>query len=314
MGEQGAKSLDLSVVILSWNTQDLSLACLEALARDRSRCEREVLILDNGSQDGSVEVLERFCSEHEGFRLLKSAENLGYAVGNNRAASEARGRYLCLLNSDTEVEEGALDQLVDFLEAKGGEVAVAPKLINPDGSTQHACKRIPGLGLALVYDFPWASWPLLRRIDAAYFYRDFDHESSRCVEQPPASCFALSRELWEGLGGFDEDLWLFYNDVDLCKRLAESGHAIHYLAEARVLHHEGASTRNFTRMVPVWAHNRIAYYRKHNGALGAILVRFLIRLRGWIEWRNLGRLYADPHERRAARKELSRVLAEALAR
>lgn len=314
MEPQDAQGPDLSIVILSWNTKDLSVACLEALARDETRYRREVLILDNGSEDGSAVALEAWCAKHEGFRVLRSEENLGYAIGNNRAAAEARGRFLCLLNSDTEVQSGALDLLVDFVESAEGTPAVSPKLVNPDGSTQRACKRIPGLGVALVYDLPWASWPLLRRIDDRYYYKDFDHESSCTVEQPPAACFLLSRQLWEDMGGFDEQLWLFYNDVDFCRRLAERGHRIHYLAEAQVLHHEGASTRNFTRMVPLWARNRIAYYRKHHGPFGAILVRSMIRVRGWIEWWRLGRRHPDPAARRASRRELSQVLTDALSR
>ena len=320
MEGQDVQSPDLSILILSWNTKELTLACLQALHEDQARHSREVLILDNGSQDGSADAIEGFCQEHPGFRLLREKENLGYAIGNNRAAAQAVGRYLCLLNSDTEVQDGALDRLVDFLETRRekqpgepeGEWAVSPRLVHPDGSTQAACKRIPGLAVALVYDLPWARWPGLRRIDDAYYYRDFDHESSRCVEQPPGACFMISRRLWEELGGFDEKLWLFYNDVDLCKRLADRGGRIQYLAEAVVLHHEGASTRNFTKMVPVWARNRIAYYRKHHGRLGAFLVRTMIRIRGWIEWWRLGARHRDPLEKRAARKELSRVLHEAL--
>ncbi len=314
MGRPEARRPDLSVVILSWNTKELSLACLQALASDECRYQREVILLDNGSQDGSAEAIEEFCAKHEGFRCLRSDENLGYAIGNNRAASEARGRYLCLLNSDTEVRPGALDGLLDYLEGQSADAAVAPRLVNADGTTQRACKRIPGWGVACVYDMPWASWPLLRRIDDAYFYKDFDHESSQEVEQPPASCFVLPTRLWEEMGGFDEDLWLFYNDVDLCRRLAQSGCVIHYLAEAEVLHHEGASTRNFIHMVPIWARNRIAYYRKHHGPLGARFVRFMIRVRGWVEWWRLGQTHRDPTDRRAARRDLSRVLAEALSR
>ena len=312
MERQAAKRPDLSIVILSWNTRELSLACLEALARDEIDYGREVLILDNGSDDGSAEALDAFCQDHEGFRLLRSDENLGYAIGNNRAVAEAHGRYLCLLNSDTEVQPGALARLLRFVEKETGDPVVSPKLVNPDGSTQRACKRIPGLGVALVYDLPWARWPLLRWIDDRYYYRDFDHESSRDVEQPPAACLVLSRETWDEVGGFDEYLWLFYNDVDLCRRLARGGHRIHYLAEARVMHHEGASTRNFSRMVPLWARNRITYYRKHHGRLGAAFVRWMIRVRGWVEWWRLGRRHADPESRRASRKELAEVLADAL--
>jgi GT2 family glycosyltransferase len=270
-----------------------------------------VLVLDNASDDGSADAIAERFPEVE---LVREPENTGYAIGNNRLAERARGRYLCLLNSDTEVPEGALEQLVEFLEANACYAAVAPKLVGPDGAVQRSCKRFPGLGVALVYDMPWRTWPVLRRIDDRYFYRDFDHLHDRDVDQPPGACFVVRRGLWQDLGGFDERLWLFYNDVDLCLRLYEAGTRIRYLASASIVHHEGASTTRFADMVKVWAHNRLAYYEKHFGWLGRELVRVMLRMRGWHEWWRLGRRHDNPKHRKDARAELRRVMRDVLAR
>lgn len=298
----------LSVLILSWNTKELSLACLQSLREDETAYAREILILDNASSDGSPAAIAAFIADWPQARVIAADENHGFASGNNRMAALASMRYLCLLNSDTEVPKGALDRLVDFLEANKAYGAVAPKLVFPDGTLQAGCKRIPGLAAALCYDMFWRGWPLLKRIDDRYFYRDFDHVHDQDVEQPPAACMLLSRDLWEELEGFDEELWLFYNDVDLCKRLLAKGQLIRYLAGVVVTHHEGASTKHFAGMLEYWAKNRLAFYRKHHGRLGYVVVRSMLRLRAWQEWFVLGRRHKDRRERRDARRELRKVM------
>lgn len=299
----------VSVLVLSWNTKDLTLACCKALCDEEPRHAREVLCLDNGSRDASAEAI---AACFPAVRLERSAKNLGYAAGNNRLARLARGEFLCLLGSDTEVRPGAIDTLVDFLESRAGYGAAAPRLVGADGSLQKACMRWPTLGVALVYDMFYRRWPFARRIDDRYFYRDFDHAHDADVLQPPGTCLLIRRALWEELGGMDEELWLFFNDVDLCRRIHARGRAIRYLEAAEVMHHHGASTQRFDRMVQAWARDRLAYYRKHYGRLGSGLVRLMIRARAAQEWWALGRRHPNPQHRRDARAELRRVVKDAL--
>ncbi|PIE22457.1 MAG: hypothetical protein CSA62_12030 [Planctomycetota bacterium] len=303
-------SARVSVLILSWNTRELTLCCLRALEADPGRPDWEVIVLDNGSEDGSADAIE---AEFSWARVLREPENLGYAVGNNRGARQASAEYLLLLNSDTEPAPGTIEAMCVFLDANPEYGACAPRLVHPDGRVQKSCKRWPGLAVACVYDLFWKGWPLLSRIDDHYFYRDFDHLGERDIEQPPGACFLIRRELWERLGGMDEELWLFYNDVDLCKRLHAMGFRIRYLGGLSVVHHEGASTARFAAMVEIWARNRMTYYRKHHGAFGHFLVRQALRVRGLQEWWEIGRRYPDPKDRRAARLELRALLQRALA-
>ena len=303
------ESCAVSVLVLSFNTRDLTLACLGALAAESPKHAREILVLDNASTDGSADAIaERF----PGVRLVRGAENLGYAQGNNRLAAEARGRYLCLLGSDTEPRAGAIDALVDYLDESPSYAAAAPRLENPDGSLQKACMRWPTLAVALIYDMKWRRWPVLGRIDDRYYYRDFDHEHDRDVDQPPGTCFVVRRSVWEGFSGMDPQLWLYFNDVDFCKRTWEHGHRIRYLSGPRVTHHLGASTRTFGPALERWAKDRIAYYHKHYGWVGRATIRVMLRLRAWQEWWDLGRRHADPKHRRDARADLKRTLRRVL--
>jgi len=296
------KTPDLSVVILTWNTVDLTMACLAALEAERApRYTREVIVVDNGSVDGTAAaVRERFPD----VRLVRNEDNRYYAAGNNQGAQAARGKWVCLLNSDTEVREGALDSLVDFLEQHPDYGACAPKLVNPDGSVQRACQNFPTLMSALCFDSFWGSfWPG-RWVEDRYLMRAFDHLESRDVAQPPGAVFCMNREEYVSMGGLDEQLYLFYNDVDICKRLWKKGRKVRYLAEAEVMHHQGASTSGHSRFLVTWHQNRLTYYRKHYGPLVMVWMRFVTWARAIEESIKIGRRNPDKDRRRAEREYL----------
>ncbi len=301
-------TVELSVVVLSWNTKDLTLACLRALFAETPAHAREVIVVDNGSADGSADAIAAAFPQ---VRLLRNPDNRLYAAGNNQGAALAKGEFVCTLNSDTEVRAGALDRLVDFLRAHPDYGIAAPRLSDPDGSVQHACQRFPTLGTALCFDSFWSTfWPGSRSV-ARYLMRDFDHVHSCDVDQPPGACWVLRTAEWRQLGGFDEVLSLFYNDVDLCLRLRRAGRRIRYVAEAEVMHHRGASTKNFARMLVLWHKNRSAYYGKHWGLLGRLWIRGCVRLRIWEEWWKIGRRNRhDPGRKKAERDHLANAVKE----
>lgn len=300
---------ELSIVILSWNTRDLLQRCLESLLAADDLISREILVVDNASSDDSAAMVR----EHfPALQLIVNACNEGYARGNNIGIAAAQGQFVLLLNSDTEVRSGSLDRLVDFLRQHPQHGAVGGGLLNADGSVQACCMRFPTLCVPLFFDMNldklWPKNPVMRR----YFMRDYDHRTSRDVDQPPGACLLLRREVIETVGVFDEELWLYFNDVDLCKRIKAKGWRIHYLVEAPVVHHVGMSTRRFERRVVEWHRNRLAYYRKHYGRLGAWWVRLMVRWRVAEERRRLRSTYHDEQDRAAALRELRGIASDIL--
>ena len=277
---------EISVVIPSWNTRDHLEACLTALERAR-KPPTEVIVVDNGSEDGSADLV---AASFPACVLIRNERNEGFAKGSNQGIRAARGRYVLLLNSDTEVHEEALQTLYDFLAASPAYAAAAPRLVDRDGRTQRTIQAFPNLWTALFFSTPLERWfpnsPELRR----YFVRDWDQESSADVDQPPAACLLLRRDVFDRVGLFDEDLWLFYNDVDLARRLAAAGWKTRYLADASVTHHVGASTSKFSAFVPEWQRNRLSYYRKHHGRLAGVWVKACATL-SFADW-SLRQLWA----------------------
>ncbi|MEW6071441.1 MAG: glycosyltransferase family 2 protein [Planctomycetota bacterium] len=262
-------AVELSIVIPSWNTRELLATCLERLAA-ADKPPSEVIVVDNGSADGSAAMV---AARHPGAILVRNARNEGFARGCNQGLRLARGRLALLLNTDTEVAPDAIRRLVLFLAAHPEHGAVAPRLVHAGGHTQRTVMAFPNLRSVLFFGTPLERWFPRSRELVRYFMRDWDQETSRDVDQPPAACLLVRREVFEAIGLLDEKLWLFFNDVDFSRRMAQAGWRTHYLADAVVVHHVGASTAQFARFVFEYQKNRLFYYRKHHGRLAGPWVK-----------------------------------------
>ncbi len=268
----------VAVVIPSWNTRELLAKCLSAL--ERSGVELEVVVVDNASSDGSADLVER---EFAHVRLIRNARNAGFAAACNQGIVGTRAPFVLLLNSDTEVAPDAIELLLRFLEQNGSYAAAAPRLVNPDGTTQRACMNFPRWSTALFFGTPLERWfPHSAELER-YFARAFTHEHDGDVEQPPAAALLLRRSALDGVGLLDERMPLFFNDVDLSKRLAAKGWRTRFFHAARVIHVGGASTRQFAARLERWHLDRLEYHRKHHGRLSGVWVKACTSF-AWIDF------------------------------
>jgi GT2 family glycosyltransferase len=230
----------VSILIVSWNTRDLTLACIESLpvAVD-DETAYEVIVVDNDSRDGSAEALRRL-----EVTLIANDANLGYAAAVNQAYREATGDLILLLNSDVRFQPGALSLLVRFLDARPDVAGVGPLYLNPDGSPQAHHYRFPTFGAILAAaSEPLRRIPPLERSLREYCMMDDDFSKPRPVPQPSASCLVLRRDALPDEELMDEQYPIYFNDVDLARRLALRGHRLWMTPEAVVFHEHGASTR-----------------------------------------------------------------------
>ena len=265
--------MKLSVVLPSWNVAAELVTTLAALEREIQQVafDVETIVVDDASSDGSVEAVRaRF---GDSVRLFVHAENRGFAPTVNAGVAHATGDLLLLLNADCALEPGALSALVEALEQDPSLSAVAPSLFDPDGTPQAACMRFPRLWTPLFHGGPLESlWPESPEL-ARYFARDLEPVGDADVEQPPAACLCLRRRDFEELGGFDEQLALFFNDVDLCQRLWARGGRIRRLGRARARHAVGSSTRQLADFAARWHADRYRYHRRHFGRLGGTVAK-----------------------------------------
>jgi N-acetylglucosaminyl-diphospho-decaprenol L-rhamnosyltransferase len=263
---------EVSVVVLSWNTAELTLACLRSVveAFDSEGIVGELVVVENASEDDSA---ARIASEFPSAKLICNVENRGYAAGVNQGVAASGGQWVLLLGSDARLSGGAISGLLTFMESAVGYGGCAPRLVDAEGETQRACASFPLPRTALWFGTPLQSWfPRSRELNR-YFLRDFAHDVDADVVQPPATCLFFSREQWDSLAGMDEDLWLFFNDVDFCKRLNGRGLKLRYLSGLSAQHVGGASTALYDGFVERWHTDRLLYLRKHHGLLGAFMAR-----------------------------------------
>jgi GT2 family glycosyltransferase len=232
---------DVSILIVSWNTCAATLSCLESLPTSvDSDVSYEAIVVDNASVDGSAAAL----AERDDIELIANPDNLGYAVGVNQAYRRATGRYILLLNSDIVFEQGALSRLVEFLDEQHDVAGVGPLYLNPDGTRQDHHYRFPTFAATLAGEsavfraLPWFNRALRR-----HWMLDDDFGAARPVPQPSASCLLLRRELLPPNEMMDEQFPIYFNDIELARSLATSGHVL-WMTPASVVYHEhGASTR-----------------------------------------------------------------------
>jgi GT2 family glycosyltransferase len=232
------ENLDLSIIIASYNTRDLLRTCIDSVYRATRSVSFEILVVDDGSKDGSCEMVSE---DFPGVRLLSNSENLRYAKTNNRGLKESRGRYGLLLNSDTEVQLGAFDLLVRFMDENPQVAACGPKLINPDGSIQHCVRGFTGL-LPMVFQtlnlqLVWPNNPFTRQ----YYNTHLTYEESMPVQSLGTTAFVIRRKTWEEHGMLDERFPHWFVDLAYCHRLKEREQPVYIVPDAVVMHYGSQS-------------------------------------------------------------------------
>jgi len=269
--------VDLSVIIVNWNVRELLRACLASVRSDvqtLQRCNVETLVVDNASNDGSLEMLQ---AEFPQVRVIANERNLGFTRGNNQGLAASRGRYVLFLNPDTEVVGDALATMVRYMDIHSAVGALGPQLRYPDGTVQPSRRRFPTLTTAFLESTLLAQWwpgnPWARRYRLADRSDDLEQE----VDWLVGACLLARREALEQVGGFDEGFFMYSEEMDLCRRMRSAGWCIVYLPTAQVIHHEGKSSQ---QVVPErhlhFQTSKVRYFRKHHGRLKAELLRLFL--------------------------------------
>ena len=255
----------LSYCVVNTNGREYLLACLAAIERTHpAEMEREVLVLDNASKDGSAEAVRALGGE---IRLIALERRAGKAENDSTLMREAQGEYCLLLNEDSELRPGAAAALVAALEADPKAAAATPQLLDSAGNPVPSAWRFPGIGTAA--------------IGALFLHRRFTVQSvgseARRVDWAQSSALLVRREAAAGVGYMDPDFFVYYDECDFAKRLADAGWHSLFVPGAEAVHHDQLSTdlaKGLPRIVE-FHRNRDLYMRKHHGPLSALAVRVL---------------------------------------
>jgi len=254
--------MDLSIIIVNYNTRRLTLDCLHSVYASVTGYTYEVLLIDNNSSDDSVSSIR---NEFPQVGLIENKENAGFSRANNQGIRLARGQYILLLNSDTIVEPDTFQIMLDYMNRHPEIGAAGCKVVLPDGSLDKACKRgFPTPSASFYYAFGFSKLfpdrPRFNQYQLGYLNPDEEYEVDCLV----GAFMMVRRKTIEEVGMLDEEFFMYGEDVDWCYRIKEAGWQIYYYPRTKIIHYKGASSRRKPYKIIYEFHRAmILFHRKH---------------------------------------------------
>ncbi|MFH1353889.1 MAG: glycosyltransferase family 2 protein [bacterium] len=261
----------VSAIIVNYNTGPVTKACVESLLKQKLPFPLEIIVVDNASSDESVSFLR---SDFPEIAVIANRKNLGLAAGVNTAIAKATGDYYLVLNPDVVVLPGAITDMVEYMEKHKKAGMAGGKLLSPNGRLQYSCFRFY-TPLTVLQRRTWLGKTKAGRVGVARFLmKDYDHKSPREVDWLMGSCLLLRAEAVQEVGGMDERFFLYFEDVDWCRRMWEAGWRVVYLPTANFSHYYqrssqqgGAASLVTNRVVREHIKSAIKYFWKYRGKL-----------------------------------------------
>ncbi len=270
---------DLSIIIVSWNVRDLLQSCLASIEVGKGELTIETIVVDGGSTDGSPEIVQTTFPQ---VKLIARRDNVGFPKGNNIGLAEANGRYLLLLNPDTEVVEGAFSTMVAYLEANPDVGVVGAQLLNSDGTVQSSRRRFPTIATAF-FESTWLQPFAPKNVLRHYYAEDIADDETADVDWVKGACLMTRQRVLEQVGPLDADYFMYSEELDWCKRIKLAGWRVVYLPEAKIIHHEGKSSEQAVTARHInFQRAKLRYFRKYHGVMITVVLRiFLLKNYVW---------------------------------
>lgn len=267
--------MEISIVIVNWNSTTALLDCLESINENIDDIEYEVIVADNNSSDCVPEALRR---EFPWVNFIFNERNLGYSKANNKCIDAAKGEFILFLNPDIKLAPSCAKSMLEFLKKREDAGAVSGRFLNEDRSLQRFYRKFPTIVYMIFHATILSKLFPNNRFSSEYEYRHEKFEEITEVDQPGTSLFMIRRRLFSDLGGFDEKMPIFFNDADLCKRIRDKGYKIFVLPDAKAYHLLGESIKKEKPEVIILegALSMVAYLGKHQSRLQAATMKTII--------------------------------------
>jgi len=271
--------IDLSIIIVNYNAKDLLRKCLNSIFDFQKDLNFEVMVIDNNSEDQSTKMVS---GKFPQVKLLENKRNLGFSAACNQGIRKSRGRYILLLNPDTEFVSGGITEMIKFMDSHSRVGICGPQMIDPQGRVHFSCRSFPSYLTAVssgqsILNRLFPRNPLSRK----YLLKDQDQSQKREVDWVSGSCFLTKREVFEKIGPLDELFFMYVEDVDFCYRAKNAGFLVYYFPEVVVIHHIGKSTKK-RKLLMQTEHHRSMYhfFRKHHHP--NVVLKGIVFLSIWI--------------------------------
>ncbi len=265
--------IDVSIIIVSYNTREYLVKCIESLTANPIHFKYEIIVVDNNSRDDSVAFLK---NNYPAIDLRIHKENRGFADANNTAFNTTSSKYVILLNPDTVVTKDALNVLYEFMEHHTKTGIVAPMLLNEDLSLQHSVRSFPNLINEIKTCFGLPKYFGSHSFLGHHRFHSRTLSKPVVIDQPQGACLMVRRKAISDGFLFDPRFFMYYEEVDLCYRIKRNGWQIYYIPEAKIIHAAGKSySKNITGMIRHQYRSKFIYYRKNYGEFPSSILIFL---------------------------------------
>lgn len=300
--------MDLSVIIISYNTKKLLKECIDSVLKTTKGIKYEIIVVDNASSDGSVEMVKKYSrmlvsaakrmlkrkkgsaapirdySHNPTLRLVENRANLGFGTANNQAIMKSRGRYILLLNSDTLINDNVLGEMVQWMNDNSKVGIASCALKNKDGSMQGTGGYFPSLPRVFswmtIQDLPFVDklikpfHPMHKRslFKGASFY-----SKKKELDWVTGAFFLMRREVYENIGLFDEDYFMYTEEVDYCYRAKKAGWKVYYLPSWSLVHYDAASGKSWSYVLPEYEGVKL-FYNKHYSSWQYPILRLFLKI------------------------------------
>ena len=256
-----------TAVIVTYNSERTIESCLSSIPNS----DVDVVVVDNNSTDRTVETSKNFPE----VKLIRNEQNLGFGKANNIGAKNSNSKYILFLNPDSKLEGDAVEKLASYLDTHSDVAVVGPKLLNSDSSIQKEIARFPTLFSQILILLRAHRLPFLGN----FAYQNLDYNKTQEAEHLMGAALLVRREVFEKVGGFDENFFLWFEETDLLKRIEDKGYKIIYYPEAVVTHLVGQSTKqlSFWKRQTIWNKSLIYYFSKNKTWLHVLfLIPFIL--------------------------------------
>lgn len=235
----------LSIIILNYKLANLIKYQLRELTSYNFSFESEIIVVDNDSHDNIAIVMKEF----DGVRFIQAGSNKGCGAGNNVAIKQAKGEYILILNPDIRISKSTIEYMYNFLKNHEKIGIVAPRLINGDSTLQETCFRFPNIFYPLFRRTILSKTNVGKKWLDDFLMRDINHESTQEVDWVMGSCYMTRKKNYENINYFDEGIFLYLEDIDVCRRMWESGYSVYYLGAVSATHLHQQASRNKTNVL-----------------------------------------------------------------
>ncbi len=297
----------LSIITISYNTRDILRACLDSIIKFTHDLDYEIIVVSTGSSDGSLEMIKDFSRKNSKVKLVDAKGNIGFGRGNNLGVEHASGEYLLFLNSDTLIFDNALKEAVDILSRHPEAGAYSCRLLNADRSFQPSGGHFPSFGNVFAWQLFIDDLPFIGDLIPSFHPKKSQYDRNQKMDWVTGAFMMIKRSLFNQVGGFDKNIFMYTEEMELCYRLAQAGHTTFYTNTPAIIHLGGASGGSYLALTEE-IKNMLYFWHKHRPGWQMPLIKFFFWTGSLLRLLLFGIIKGDDKARRAYQDALGFIL------